>query len=130
MGKKTPIDKLTASIKKVLDDYEGRVNENLAEAVKKVSAAGAKAVAAEAKSKFKGKTYAAGWTSRLETGRLSTQGVIYNKSEPGLPHLLEHGHLSKNGTQRVFGTVPGRPHIAPVEEKIVEDFEKEVRSSL
>lgn len=130
MGKKTPIDKLSASISKILAEYEGEVSENLADAVKKVARKGAQAVAAEASSKFNGKEYASGWTSRIDTGRLTTQGIIYNKSEPGLAHLLEHGHVSKNGTQRVFGDVEGRPHIAPVEEKIAEEFEKEVKSGL
>lgn len=131
MAKKTPIDKLSASISKILAEYDGQVSENLAEAVKKVSSAGAKAVAQEARAKFGGKgEYASGWTSRVEMKRYSRQGFIYNKKEPGLAHLLEHGHVSKNGTRRVFGRVEGREHIAPVEQKIVEDFEKEVKGSL
>lgn len=131
MGKKTPIDQLSASISKILAEYEGQVSENLTDAVKKVARKGAKAVSQEARSKFGGSgKYASGWTSRVDTGRLSTQGFIYNKAEPGLAHLLEHGHVSKNGTQRVFGRVEGREHIAPVEQAIVEEFEKEVKNGI
>lgn len=128
---KTTIDKFAASIKAILAEYDGDISANLAEAVKKVSQKGAKAVAQEARSKFGGSgEYASGWKSKIETGRVTTQGIIYNATEPGLAHLLEHGHLSKNGTQRVFGRVAGREHIAPVEAEIAEEFERAVKGAL
>ena len=121
----TPIEKLDVAIKKVLAEYGEDVQKNVSELSKKFAQKGAKAVKDAAKGAFKGKKYANGWTSTFESGRLSAQGIIYNKATPGLPHLLEHGHAKRGG-----GRVPGRVHIAPVEEKITEEFEKAVKNSL
>lgn len=126
MARTIPVDQLTRSIEKILSEYSGDVQTDVNEAVKKVSMAGAKAVKASARSSFGGTgKYAAGWTSKAETGRLSAQGVIYNKDTPGLPHLLENGHANRGG-----GRTPGRAHIKPVEEKIVKDFEERLRKKL
>lgn len=126
MAKKTSIDRLGAAIHDILAEYGDDVQANLADAVKQVSKKGAQAVKAAARSTFGGTgEYAAGWTSRTETGRFSAQGVIYNKDVPGLPHLLENGHAKRGG-----GRVQGRPHIKPVEETIVKEFEAEVKKGL
>lgn len=126
MAKKTSIDKLSAAIHDILAEYGDDVQENLSDAVKQVTKKGARAVKAAAKTTFGGTgEYAAGWTSRAETGRFSAQGYIYNKDVPGLPHLLENGHANRNG-----GRTPGREHIKPVEQKIVKEFEAEVKKGL
>lgn len=126
MAKKTPLDKFSEAIHDILDEYGDSIRANVAEAVKAVSKKGAQAVKQAAKTTFGGTgEYAAGWTSRVETGRYSSQGVIYNKDVPGLPHLLENGHANRGG-----GRTPGRPHIKPVEEKVIEEFETEVKKGL
>ena len=129
MAKKIPVDRLTAEINKILTEYGDKVQENVNDAAKRVTKAGAKAVKAGAQSSFKigkgEKNYAKGWTSKFETGRVSAQGVIYNKDLPGLPHLLEHGHANRGG-----GRTPGRAHIAPVERQIIEDFTKAVKAAI
>ena len=129
MAKKIPVDRLSAEIEKILTEYGNEVQENVDDAARRVTKAGAKAVRGNAQSTFRvgngEKNYAKGWTSKFETGRLSAQGIIYNKDLPGLPHLLEHGHANRNG-----GRTPGRAHIAPVEQKIIEDFEKAVKKAI
>ena len=129
MAKKIPVDRLAAEIEKILTEYGDEVQENVEEATQRVTKDGAKAVKGNARSTFKigngKKNYAKGWTSKFETGRLSSQGIIYNKDLPGLPHLLEHGHANRNG-----GRTPGRTHIAPVEQKIIEDFVKAVKEAI
>ena len=129
MAKKIPVDRLSAEINKILTEYGNEVQENVDDAARRVTKAGAKAVRGNAQSTFRigngEKNYAKGWTSKFETGRLSAQGIIYNKDLPGLPHLLEHGHANRNG-----GRTPGRAHIAPVEQKIIEDFEKAVKKAI
>ena len=131
MAKKTSIDRLGAAIHDILAEYGDDVQENLSDAAKRVTKKGAQAVKSAARSTFGGTgEYAAGWTSRTETGRFSAQGVIYNKDVPGLPHLLENGHVIRNGTRRVYGDLPGREHIKPVEETIAKEFEAEVKKGL
>lgn len=126
MAKKTPLDKFSEAIHDILDEYGDSIQENLAEATKEVTKKGAQAVKKAAKTTFGGTgKYAAGWTTRFETGRYSSQGIIYNKDVPGLPHLLENGHANRGG-----GRTPGRPHIKPVEEKVIEEFETEVKKGL
>ena len=69
--------------------------------------------------------YAEGWTSRVETDRLSATGTIYTGKLPGLPHLLEHGHAKRGG-----GRVPGRVHIAPVEKILESAFMRAIQTKL
>lgn len=126
MAKKIPIDRLSAEINKILTEYGEQVQQDVDEAAQRVTKAGVKAVKGNAKSSFGGTgKYAAGWTSKFEKGRLSSQGTIYNGTVPGLPHLLEHGHANRNG-----GRTSGREHIGPVEKKIIEDFEKAVKAAI
>ena len=126
MARRTPVDKLSEEIGSILAEYGGEVEAEMEEAVKKVSKAGAKDLRAKSKQTFKGSgAYAKGWASTVETGVHSAQGVIYNKDLPGLPHLLEHGHLNRDGSR-----TPGREHIAVIERQIIEDFTKEVERGI
>lgn len=125
MARVVTIDQFASSIHDILEKYGDDINENMEEAVKAVSRKGAQAVKSAAASTFNGSKYAGGWTSKTETGRTSSQGTIYNRTVPGLPHLLENGHAMRGG-----GRVAGRPHIKPVEEKIIQEFEQEVRKSI
>ena len=127
---KTPLDKFSAEIAGILEEYADDVQSNLEEITKEVGKKGAKAVQAQAKATVGGKMYASGWTSQVEATRIGTTATIYNKARPGLAHLLEHGHVSRNGTGRTFGRVPGHEHIAPVEQELVDEFQKELEKRL
>lgn len=125
MGRKIPVDKLTQEVDKILSEYGSDVQGNLNTIVGQMSKKGAQTLRQQSKNTFGGTgKYAKGWTSTVETGRVSAQGTIYNKS-PGLPHLLENGHALRGG-----GRTPGRPHIKPVEEALVREFESKVKSKL
>lgn len=122
---KTPIDKLQAAINKALEEYAGDAYKTVDDLSKEFTKKGTQAIKGNSKTMFGGTgKYAAGWTSKFETGRLSAQGIIYNE-EYRLPHLLEKGHAKRNG-----GRVAGRPHIKPVEEEITEAFERAVKNDL
>ena len=119
------------SIQKILRDY----GEEAEEAVEKVE----RKVARDAKKELKatspkrdgaGKHYADGWTSRVEKSRVGTQMTVYNSEKPGLTHLLENGHLTRNGTNRTFPDTPAHPHIARVNEKAHYDFVDGIESEL
>lgn len=121
---KTTVDKLADAVQKVLQEYAEDATTATKEVVQRVAKEGAKAVKKSAAGAYGSGRYSRGWTSTVEETRLGATGVIYNKT-PGLPHLLEKGHAKRNG-----GRVPGRPHIAPVEEEIVKDFPKELEERL
>ena len=112
---------LDEAIRDILDDFDNGVIESTQEAVKAATKAGLREVKSNS-SIFRGTgKYKSGWKSRVETTRLSASGVIYNASLPGLPHLLEFGHAKKNG-----GRVPGRMHIAPVQDLLEREFFQEM----
>lgn len=126
MAKTITPDQFAASIRGILAEYEGDVQSHVEEVTQRVAKEAAKAVRSAAKSAVGGTgKYASGWTSQVEVGRLSTQGVVYNKKLPGLPHLLEHGHANRGG-----GRTPGRAHIKPVEDQIIREFESEVKNGI
>ena len=56
--------------------------------------------------------------------RLGAEAVIYSRI-PGLPHLLEHGHATRNG-----GRKGQRVHISPVTDKINESLIREFEVTL
>lgn len=129
MGKKVTLDNFDNEIKKILDAYGDDVSENLDVITRQVGQKGTQMLRNESRSAFNrtGK-YASGWTSKTKKNRLYTSVIIYNRT-PGLPHLLEHGHAVVAGG-RVAGQYSGKTHIAPVENKLVKDYEREVKEKL
>lgn len=124
MARGTPHDQLAAAINGILEEYAEDVNVSLKDAVKKVTKEGVKALKKESAAKFGSGPYSKSWRSVYESDRLSSQGTIYS-TKPGLPHLLENGHMLRNG--RFW---PGKPHISTIEDQIEEEFEKEVFKDL
>lgn len=120
MAKATPHDQLASVIQSALDEYATELTTGMQDAVKDVTKAGANAVKKAARQKFGNGKYAKSWKFKVEKDRLGAYGVIYS-TKPGLPHLLENGHMLRNG--RFW---QGREHIKPVEEQIEKEFEEEV----
>lgn len=126
---KTTLDRMAAELAKIMQEYGDSVTEATGEAVEAAAKQAQKALRSSSP-KLSGK-YAKGWKTEVERGRMYTSATIYNANAPGLAHLLEFGHVSKNGTGRTFEpSVPARPHIAAVEEQVVEGFEKELEARI
>lgn len=126
---KTTLDRMAAEIAKIVQEYGNSVTEATGVAVEAAAKQAQKALRSSAP-KRTGK-YARGWKTELERGRMYTAATIYNADAPGLAHLLEFGHVSKNGTGRTFEpSVPAHPHIAAVETEVVEGFEKELEARI
>lgn len=127
MAKKITLDQLQGEIASILNDYNNSVTEGTKEAVRKTMKYGVDKVKSASRENFQrhsGK-YASGWTSQVDTGRMSTQGTIYNQKVPGLPHLLENGHANRNG-----GRTAGRTHIAPVNDEIQRIFQEDIKKAI
>lgn len=75
--------------------------------------------------------YAKGWT--YESGKRAKNykgsGVVRNKTDPQLTHLLEYGHpLVRNG--KVVGNVDAIEHIRPVADWCAEEIEKKLSKKI
>lgn len=109
------VDQLANEISKSLREYTTEVEEGLEEVKKEVAKEGVKQLK-KTSPKLTG-DYAKGWRVK----RVGTAQVIHNATDYQLTHLLEKGHAKRGG-----GRVPPKVHIAPVEEKVIEEFEKRV----
>lgn len=82
-----------------------------------------------------GGEYSASWVCDKEpSGRFATKRIVHNEEHYRLTHVLEKGHVVKNGRSRVtgmaYGHSPAIPHIAPVEEWAKSELPKEVERML
>lgn len=124
MAKKISVDQLSSEIMSALDEYKKVTDEVVKTAVNSVSKE-TKAMA-QAGSPVKSGGYQKGWAVKktsAKTGQVSI--TVYNRTKPGLTHLLEKGHAKRGG-----GRVAGKPHIAPAEEYAVNELEAAIRRGL
>ena len=109
---------LRDTINGILEEYGDEARDAIEESAKST----AKDLAKELRSAgtFKGgEDFKKGWSSKVEKGRLGSSAVVYNKTKPGLAHLLEFGHAKANGGRtRAFN------FIAPIADTAEEKFEK------
>ncbi|SNY19408.1 Bacteriophage HK97-gp10, putative tail-component [Orenia metallireducens] len=119
MSNSIDIDDLASAITQEMKNY----TEDVSEGIEKEALKTANEARDELKQTSPKNTgeYADGW-SRKKTGRGDEVGhTVYNKEKPQLTHLLEDGHLNRDGSR-----TPGQKHIEPVEEKYNQLFEKRV----
>ena len=63
--------------------------------------------------------YAKSWGIRTEPSRYGGYVKTVRSTIPGLPHLLDKGHMMRNGQY-----LPGDGHVAKAGERAVADFER------
>lgn len=66
--------------------------------------------------------YNKGWRVDKKQGKGYVHNTIYNATDWQLTHLLEKGHIKRNGTERTRAF----KHIEPVESRCVAQFKKDV----
>ena len=73
--------------------------------------------------------YAPSWTyENRKVNRFRTEATVYNSEHYRLTHLLEFGHIGKNGKRTdATWSVQAYPHIAPVNDKVQEEIVTEFR---
>lgn len=99
----------------ILQNYDNDVYTEVSEAIDEVSKEAVKKLKSESKQKFGNGDYAKGWTRKWEKGRVRVTAIIYGKKPTyQLAHLLEHGHVTRNGTGRTYRRTPAHEHIQQV----------------
>lgn len=119
---------VSAQLDKILEQYGRKADE----AVEKSAKRAGRDTAKDLKNTSPKRTgaYASSWTTKVtrSSGRLI--GVtVYNKEHYQLTHLLENGHVIKNGVG-TYGRARAIKHIAPAEQKGIADFEEYAREEL
>lgn len=135
MAKRTvkPLN-LNSAINDILEEYGDQVFTVLKDAVEEVSDEAVRklqSVSTFAPRGHPSGDYSASWIAeQLPTGRLTTKTVVHNDEHYRLTHLLEKGHVSRNGTGRTFGRVAAYPHIEPVNTWANEELPKLVERKI
>lgn len=75
------------------------------------------------KSQGGNRAYYKGWGMKDQSTKGRARFIIHHRTKPGLPHLLEKGHAKVGG-----GRVSGKTHIQTVEERIVKEYEEQVKA--
>lgn len=110
---KTGAASLEAAVKRLLRDYVDEVDESLKRDLRHAGEVAAIEVSKGAKSRFGGTgKYASGWDYSFSARGGVLTAVVHNTSQPSLTHLLEKGHMNRDG-----GWTPGHEHIEPAYEK-------------
>lgn len=134
MAKRIQPLQLDETVNALLGQYGDKVYDVLKDCVKEVSDAAVeklKSVTNFAPTGHPSGAYSRDWKQEeVKVGRLATKRVVHNAEHYRLTHLLEKGHVSRNGTHRTFGKVPAYPHIAPVNEWANEELPRLVERKL
>lgn len=131
-GTKVSPDQLGAAIIKELNRYTEEVEKAVSQAVidvGKQSANELRNVRQVDESNVWNK-YPLGWKSTNTRSRRKQEATVHNVNHYQLTHLLENGHVIKNGTGRTYGNTRKFPHIITVEKKSVEELEKRIKEAV
>ena len=124
MSRRVTSNQLASEIMNALKEYKEVTDDVVKQAVNTVSEETKKMVQSASPTDSGG--YKKGWTAKkMKDSASKTEVVVYNRSKPGLTHLLEKGHAKRGG-----GRVEGTAHIAPAEEYAVDELEKRIRKGL
>ena len=116
-------DQLADTIKKELDDLEEDTIDRVKKAVQDAADTAVKDLKATSP-KRTGK-YAKSWTQRKVKETSSEKEIVVHARRYQLTHLLENGHAKRGG-----GRVAPRVHIKPVEEKVSEKLENDIKRGI
>lgn len=123
----TPLDQFSKKCEQILQEYGNEVTELTKELADSIGKTAANTIKANAKSKLKTTKYYKGWTYTPQHTRMGADGWVHNKTDYQLTHLLEKGHVTRNGTGRTFKPTPAYPHIKEVEDWVIDQFERQLK---
>lgn len=123
---------LVAEVNAALEEYVHDVQIAIDEAAKEAAELTQRQLKATSPKREKGKgkgTYARNWKIKKRYDSHLVSYVVYNGKRPGMTHLLEHGHVSRN-QYGSYGRVRAIPHIGPAAEAGIQRFELGVKARL
>lgn len=116
----TDIDEIAKEIQKQLQKYGKACREDVEKAKKIVSKQAKEDIAQH--SPKRRPEYKDGWTVK----KVGDSYIVHNKDNYQLTHLLEHGHVTRDGSSRT----KAQPHIGPAEAYAINDYLKRVKKAL
>lgn len=126
MSKHIDVNELYVTVTAELTKYSKDVAERIKKDVEEVTDQCIAEI--RARSPIKSGKYKKGWRKKVEFRNNDALRIrIFNAKAPGLTHLLEFGHTSKNGTGRVYGFVKDYEHIYPAEKKAKEALKNKAK---
>ena len=108
-----------SAIKDILNEYSSDIQYGITEKAFEVAEKGKNEL--KATSPKRTGSYSKGWRVDKRNGKGFVHTTIYNATNWQLTHLLEKSHLLRNGKK----STP-KVHIAPVEEKCITEYERDV----
>ncbi len=108
-------------INEILNEYSKDIQEGITEKAISVAKKGADELK-QTSPKRTGK-YRKGWRVKTQKGYGYVNCTIHNATDYQLTHLLEKPHATRNG-----GKTKPKVHIAPVEEKCNQEYQREVEN--
>lgn len=116
-------NQLEGIIDSILGAYSKEVKNTIIESAKEVGEEG-KNKLKQTSPKRTGK-YRQGWRLKTKEGATFVHCTIHNATRYQLTHLLENGHLNRDGSR-----TKGLPHIAPVEEYVQKEYVRKVENAI
>lgn len=74
--------------------------------------------------------YPLGWTIKSKKKKGHRKEIVWNARHYRLTHLLENGHVIKNGTGRTYGRTRSFEHIGPVNKEAQEKLEQAIMEAI
>ena len=122
--KKIKVEQLADEVMKELEDYANTTTLGMKAAVQKTGNTVRNEIRAGAPSRTR--AYAKSWSVKnTKQNSHAFEVTVYSRNRYQLAHLLEFGHAKRGG-----GRVSGRSHIAPAEQKGIEELEQNIIRSL
>ena len=115
-------------IDKALDSFVVKEEEVLFDAISKASKK-AKKDLQNVQDPRKYGDYAKGWAIRTKREKFGINSLIYNRLYPGLTHLLEKGHITRNQYGQ-YQRTPAHKHIQPARDNAVDYLIDELTKNL
>lgn len=122
MSRSITVDALAAAVSAELESYRQEVTDGVKQSVKDAAVLCREEI--RAASPVRTGRYRKGWqTSKAYESSEEIRVIVHNKTDYQRTHLLENGHLTRDGVSRV----PGIPHIAPAEEHAAQTLQNKVK---